>query len=145
MKKIIPLLLLVLVSSVAYAIDDTPENRRLQAERYLEVNPPSEISKDIAKQMAKGMPPEKREAFTAGVIKDINIGVITAAMRDALIKTFTADELSALADFYSSPVGGAAMKKMSTYMRTAGPAVQAEAMKAGMKARQDLDSPKKSP
>jgi hypothetical protein len=34
---------------------------------------------------------------------------------DAMVKDFTTDELKALADFYSSPVGKSAMQKFGTY------------------------------
>ena len=44
--------------------------------------------------------------------KHLDIGRVTAAIKAAMVKTFTADELKALADFYGSEVGRSAMAKM---------------------------------
>ncbi len=41
---------------------------------------------------------------------------LTNVMRTAMLKTLTADELSALADFQGSPIGKSAMNKMGDYM-----------------------------
>ena len=47
-------------------------------------------------------------------------------------------ELKALADFYGSPVGKAAMKKQAAYMADAMPIIQMEVAKAQLKARREM-------
>jgi hypothetical protein len=61
--------------------------------------------------------------------------VLEEITKSAMIKHFSADELKALADFYSSPVGKSAMSKMGDYMADIMPAMQAEMIKAQKKAR----------
>jgi len=88
---------------------------------------------DMAEQMAKNMPPNEHAEFKAILMKHLNIEAVTQAMKDSLVKNFTADELKALADFYGSPVGKSAMKKFGTYMADVMPSVQAEILKAQAK------------
>jgi hypothetical protein len=60
-----------------------------------------------------------------------------------MVKNFTTEELKALADFYGSPIGKAAMKKIGPYMADVMPIVQAEVMKA--MAKTNLELPGASP
>ena len=46
--------------------------------------------------------------------------------RESMIRTFTADELNALADFYGSKNGSSVMLKFGTYMSEVMPAIQQE-------------------
>ena len=55
---------------------------------------------------------------------------LSKAMKDSLVKHFTAEELKALADFYGSPVGKSAMSKMGDYTADLMPVIQAQVMKA---------------
>ena len=92
---------------------------------------------DVVEQMAKNMPPDQREDFKALLVKHLDIEVLTKGMKDAMVKTFTADELKALADFYGSPVGKSAMKKFGAYMADVMPSIQAEMVKAQAKANRE--------
>jgi hypothetical protein len=56
----------------------------------------------------------------------LDIAALIKAMADALVKHFTTEELKALADFYSSPVGKSAMQKFGGYMADLMPTMQAE-------------------
>jgi hypothetical protein len=67
--------------------------------------------------------------------KHLDLGRVTAAIKAAMIKTFTADELKALADFYGSDVGKSAMAKMGTYMSEVMPATMNEVQSALVKAQ----------
>ena len=128
--KMLLMSLLVLVVGPVWALDDTPPNREQEAARYLQVTPPKEMMSDMAEQMAKNMPQDQRDAFKALLMKHLDMNALTKAIKDAMVKNFTADELKALADFYGSPVGKSAMKKFGTYMADVMPSVQAEVMKA---------------
>src|SRR5438067_6873190 len=116
-----------------FSANDTPETRRKEAERYLQVSPPKALFEDMADKMAANLPADQREQFKKVMTTQIDIAAPTKAMTDAMVKNFTTDELKALADFYGSPVGKSAMQKFGAYMADIMPVVQAEIMKAAAK------------
>ena len=119
MKKWISIVLFFTMSSVAMAMEDTPENREQQADRYLQSVQIRELMEGTAKAMAQAGGPVSEADITLFMnlmLKHLNYDLITKAMRSALIKTFTADEIAKMADMTSSPVGKSAMSKMSTLM-----------------------------
>jgi len=133
--KSIALLCLFSLSATCFALEDTPENRSTEAARYLEVVPASEMFADVAVNMSKTMPEAQREKFIQ-IMKGLDFARLTQAMKDSMVKIFTADELKALADFYSSKEGKSAMKKMGTYMAELMPIIQDETRKAVSKLRE---------
>ncbi len=143
-QKLVALLVLTLFAwSPVFSATDTPETRRREAERYLQVSPPKALFEDMADKMAANLPPDQREQFKRVMTTQLDIAALTKAMMDAMIKNFTTDELKALADFYGSPVGKSAMKKFGTYMADIMPVMQAEIIKASAKLNQSL--PNQSP
>ena len=132
------LAVLTLTNLVAQNIPDTPENRRKEAQRYLQSTPPKALFADLAEKTAANLPPDQRAGFKEMLTSKLDIDAVTKAMVDAMVKHFTADELKALADFYGSPVGKSAMSKFGVYMADVMPAVQAEIIKAQAKANQSL-------
>jgi hypothetical protein len=102
--------------SLAVAMEDTPENREQQVYRYLQAVPPQPVFEDLMNKMFKHLPEDQRNMFTGDMSKSFNFDTLTNLMRSAMLKTFTADELAALADFHGSPVGKSAMSKMGDYM-----------------------------
>ena len=130
MKRAVGLLIAILMFQTANAIEDTPANRTKEADRYIEAMPPQELLQDLTDHMALNLPPEKREAFRQLMMKHLDVGAVTKVLRDTLVKHFTADELSALADFYGSPVGKSAMKKFGASMAEGMRAIQAEVQQA---------------
>lgn len=135
MKKLIIAALLAalspaLWSSAALAIEDTPENRAAQVDHYLTVVPPESLFNDVTEKVAKTMPPDQRAAFVAMLTKHLDLARFNDAMRAALIKWFTADEMAAMSEFYGSPAGKSIMKKMGDYMAELMPTMQQELAKA---------------
>ena len=126
------------LSSAAHALDDTPENRRQQADRYLKATPLSDMFNDMAEQGARNLPPAQQSEFKALLTKHLDLESLTQSVNEIIIKHFTADELKALADFYGSPVGKSAMKKFGAYMADAMPIIQAEIIKAQAKANREM-------
>ncbi len=100
----------------AFAMDDTPQNRAQEAGRYLEAVPPEGAAADMAKSIVQSLPEQQQQAFLAAMQKNMNAAGIKAAAQAGLVKVFTADELKALADFYSSPLAKSAMGKMGAYI-----------------------------
>jgi hypothetical protein len=119
--------------SPVFSAPDTPETRRREAERYLQVSPPKALFEDMADKMAANLPPDQREQFKRVMTTQLDITALTKAMMDSMVKNFTTDELKALADFYGSPVGKSAMQKFGAYMADIMPVVQAEILKAAAK------------
>ena len=126
-----------------FSANDTPETRRREAERYLQVSPPKALFEDMADKMAANLPPDQREQFKRVMTTQLDIAALSKAMIDAMVKTFTTDELNALADFYGSPFGKSAMQKFGTYMADIMPVLQAEIIKASAKLNQSM--PNQSP
>jgi hypothetical protein len=138
------LAVLMLVCASTWAVEDgkakmeeNKANRAKQAERYMAAMPVREMFADMAEQMGKNLPADQRQAFKDLMTKHIDIPAMEKAIKAALVKHFTTEELKALADFYSSPVGKSAMKKMSGYMADLMPTIQTEVMKAQAKANSE--------
>jgi hypothetical protein len=144
-KRIFTLAVLALVSSCTFLLGaaDTPETRRHEAERYLQVTPPKALFEDMADKMAANLPPDQRDQFKKLMTSQLDIAALTKAMIDSMVKNFTTDELKALANFYGSPVGKSAMQKFGAYMADIMPVMEAEIMKAQAKLNQSL--PNQSP
>ena len=138
MKRImIATAVVVNVSALSCALDDTPENRAEEADRYLAATPPEEMLQDMADQMAMNLPVEQRQEFKDVLTKHLDIAALETAMKEAMVKHFTADELKALAEFYGSPVAKSAMKKFGMYMAEVMSTIQAEIIKAQAKASRE--------
>ena len=135
--RLLFLALLLPFSLPAFALEDTPQNREQQADRYLQAVPPQSMMGDMSAKMAETLPEEQRDEFKTLMTKYLDIGRVTVAIKAAMVKTFTADELQALADFYGSDVGKAAMAKMGTYMSEVMPATMKEVQAALGKAQQE--------
>jgi hypothetical protein len=109
---------------------DTQENRLAQANRYLTTMPPQEMVSDMTKNMSQSLPEERRGEFVEVMTKHLDLVSLRKTMVESMVKHFTADELKALADFYSSTVGKAAMMKFGSYMGDVMPKLQEDVMKA---------------
>jgi hypothetical protein len=132
-KALVTLILIVCAWSSVFSAPDTPETRRKEAERYLQVSPPKALFEDMADKMAANLPADQRDQFKKLMTTQVDIAALSKAMTDAMVKNFTTEELKALADFYGSPVGKSAMQKFGAYMADIMPVVQAEIMKAAAK------------
>ena len=132
-KVLVFLVLTVCAWSPAFSAPDTPETRRKEAERYLQVSPPKALFEDMADKMAANLPADQRDQFKKLMTTQVDIAALSKAMTDAMVKNFTTEELKALADFYGSPVGKSAMQKFGAYMADIMPVVQSEIMKAAAK------------
>jgi len=138
MGRLALILVLVLLGNTAFAIEDTVENRNKEADRYVSISPPKEMLHDMAEQMARNYPPEKREEFVKIMTQYFDIEAFTKTMKNLMVTIFTADELAEMAAFYGSPTGISATRKMGTYMAEILPSIQAEVSKAVAKANKDI-------
>ena len=92
-------------------IKDTTQNRIAEANRYLSVMPPKDMMIEMTRKMSLQMPVEERQLFIDLMTKHMDLDKLTSIIRDTMVRHFTAEELQALANFYSSPIGRSAMKK----------------------------------
>ena len=61
-QKLVLLLVLTLSAwSPVFSAADTPETRRKEAERYLQVSPPKALFEDMADKMAANIPADRRD------------------------------------------------------------------------------------
>ncbi len=126
MKGMLAVCLIVCTAGVAAAqsaVPDTMENRRAFAERYFAVSYPV-IMRDFDKAVTNMMPPGPQRENTRKLFQKV---LTTETMRKiaipAMVKHFSAEELKALADFYSSPIGRSIQGKTSVYTAEVMPAI----------------------
>jgi hypothetical protein len=131
------LAMLLSFSLPAFAGDDTPQNREQQAERYLQAVSPQAMMGEMTNKLAQTLPPEQQPEFKALMAKHLDMDRVTAAIKTAMVKTFTTEELQALADFYGSSVGKSAMAKMGDYMAEVMPTTMNEIQSALAKAQEE--------
>lgn len=145
MKKFLMAFAVVaMVSAYAYAQEDSKADREKEADRYVAAMTVKEMCVDTAEQMSKGMPMDRRQAFKDLFKKYIDIPAMEKAMKEGLVKNFTAAELKAMADFFGSPVGKSAMKKMPKYMADMAPTIESEVRKAQAKAASEVQNEPKA-
>jgi hypothetical protein len=135
--KLVAIPLLLSLSLPALALEDTLQNREQQAERYIQA-----ITPDVARMadsMAKQLPPKNQDEFREAITKHLDVKAITDAQRAAAVRTFSADELQALADFYSSALGKSAMAKMNEYQAEVMPVMSSKVQDAMEKAQEEKD------
>ena len=115
-----------LFTTFALGFDDTIQNRMAQADRYMKTTPVEKMMNDMFEQLSATMFDDSIESaeFRETIVNAIDIRAITNLTRDKLVIHFTADELSALADFYGSKHGKAAMSKFGVYMADIMPQLQ---------------------
>lgn len=119
---------LAAIVPLAYSqgVPDTLENRRIAAERYLVAMPPAELIADAIRELAALRPEGQREEFVRRMRELVRSDRLRQIMTETMIKRFTAEELGALADFYSSPVGRSIARKFGAYSADIQPYIRAE-------------------
>ncbi|MBA2586037.1 MAG: DUF2059 domain-containing protein [Chthoniobacterales bacterium] len=114
----------------AQGLADTPENRKQQAQRYLEATPPALLFQEVADKGAAQLPPSEQEKYKQAFLAQVETSTVQQSLTDALVKHFSAGELKALADFYGSGTGKAAMSKLGSYMSDITPTIQFQMRRA---------------
>jgi hypothetical protein len=122
----IGLLALLVSQTVEAQGPDTPEARRRQAERYVQVMNPREFLRDFFEKATANLPAAQREDQRAKLAR-IDVDAVSKVMVDVMAKCLTTEELKALADFYGSPVGRSAMGKVNSCMIELIPTIRTEA------------------
>jgi hypothetical protein len=90
----------------------------------------SRMMEDTYSEMSKGLPPAQRASFVADMRRVVKVENIERLAKASMVKHFTADELNAMADFYSSKHGASAMSKFGIYMADVMPILMQEIQRA---------------
>ena len=129
-KSLLALAVLLLVSiSPTYAQDQLAA-KRAAADRYLKAVPTTELLEDMIVEMSSQLTQKEAARFMVTMKKLVDVDKLDSISIDAMVKTFTLDELNALADFYSSKHGVSSLKKMGAYMAEITPAIVQELRRA---------------
>lgn len=110
MKTIIALLSM-LVALPAFALENTRANREEQAVRYFRAVSLDDMVNGIVEATVAALPKEEQREARAELRKEVNPDALVRQAKSVITNCLTADELKALADFYSSRVGKSAMEK----------------------------------
>jgi hypothetical protein len=116
-------------TSTRTPVKDTPENRKVAAERYLKAVPPRDLLGNLAANMARRIPEPRRQLFMEAISDKELEQAASRIILTALVKHFTAQELNALTAFYSSPEGKSIRPKFGPYMADIMPQIGAEVRK----------------
>jgi hypothetical protein len=102
------------LAASGHAVAQTPETLAA-ADRLIAVQKPAELMQEMAANIVTKIPgatEAQKQAFVAEMTDPAFMTRYQAEMRVAFAKHLTAEEMDALADFYSKPVAQSAMKKM---------------------------------
>ena len=143
MKKICICALIMLVplslpGDIKGKLADSKANRSREAARYLKALPPAEFVGDMIFNMAQSLPSSQRKEFIDKMTQNFDFDAVGKVTMESLVRHLTAEELAALADLYSSPVGKSAMKKITVCMGEMSPHVELELQKAFLKTSQAI-------
>ena len=137
MRSLRQVLLLSLALHLGIAAANEDAARGAALERYLKAVPVSKMMDGTIVDMAAKLPPGERDHFMAAMRKAIDGPRVETITRDAMLKTFSADEMNALADFYTSPHGASAMRKFGAYLGHLMPPLLAEIKRAAQQISDD--------
>lgn len=127
------------ISAGSSRAQDSPADRRAAADRYMRAVPMAKMLDDSFAELAKQLPEEKRATFISSMKRTVRADALERIALDSMVKTFTAEELNALADFYGSKPGQSAMQKFGVYMGQVMPAIQEELQRALKKQKEEVD------
>lgn len=130
-------------NSSTASLEDSDQNRRLAAERYLQASPVRDMAFTLAADVVAAAPAQAHASLEAELRRELQIAGLEQSMLSLLVKHFTADELQALAAFYGSKSGRAASKKFALFTAEFTPLLQREIARAARVAAERLSSPDK--
>lgn len=85
---------------------------------------------DFTESMASTLPQDKQAVFKGIMKKNIDIVKLREAAVDALLKTYTEQELRTMYEFYAKPESQAIMRKLSAFGEAMQPTVEVMLTKA---------------
>lgn len=101
------------VTTTLLAMEDTPSTRAIAADQFLQIYSAQDIVAVSSEKLAQTMPQKNRDILES-VIAHLDMQAINQAMRQKLIENFTASELHAMKDLYSTPAGKSVIEKLNS-------------------------------
>ena len=89
----------------------------------------------FAKVVAQTLPAEKQALFISIMKKNVDVPTLRTAAAQALVKTYTVDELNTMKEMYSKPGSKEVIAKMDNFSEAMKPAVEAMVIKGVNEAR----------
>lgn len=132
-------------TALAQGAGDSHGDRIAAAQKLMKVQSMEVLMMEMADGISKNMPAEQRGMFLEMIRKEFDIPALESAAMNAMVKIFTAREISALAAFYGSPEGQSIQRKMGPYMAEVTPLVQQAAMEAVQRYLQKMQSQQRAP
>ncbi len=123
-------ILLISCSSAPVPIPDTDVNRLAMLEEYYQAVPPEDLYNDIFSNLANNLPEGERDKFIKQMKTILPLQTLTDLTTESMMKHFTANEIRAMTEFYSTTEGKSVMKKMGVYTADVMPKIQDLVMKA---------------
>jgi len=96
--------------SVNFAFAD-PVASRDSARRYAKAIPQQEVVDEMLAYHVRNVPAQGRKSLANEIRSRLNSDKLLETYIDILVSVYTTEELNALADFYSSPVGASVNAK----------------------------------
>jgi hypothetical protein len=96
------------------SVVDNEENRNAAAERYLQTFELTEMYERLAAGMVGKLPSQAKQILEA-VLAGTDQTILDNAMKESLVRVYTADELNALAAFYGTGIGKEISQKQDKF------------------------------
>lgn len=120
---ILPLSIFVLLGGLASAIaqgenvsvDETLQQKTELARQMHQFRPVQDQVNGAVDAVARMQPPADREAFRVAMRRVLNYKAIERVSIDAMVDTYTLEELEAMVEYYSKPEARSASEKFDTY------------------------------
>ncbi len=147
MKLSVCLCSILCCALLGFAAEDTPEARREAAKVYLKVMPLDKTLEQVSASVLAQLPAQAR-AEAKETLAAINPAPLEAIIMDAMIQTFTLDEINAMRAFYASPEGRSILKKMPQFTNAYMPKMMEEVQRivlASMAKKQQPAAPAAKP
>jgi len=109
-------LIAIFFTAITFSAQDNIASRQAAADRYFKVAPLSKMLDEMLTRATMKIPEDQRDKSLSQMKEVIRVKAIEQTARESMIKTFTADEINLLADFFGSQHSASAMKKYGPYM-----------------------------
>lgn len=99
-------------------------SKMLLAQDFFEIRPVSELADNAIAALSEAKPPEERALFVRQMRVHMDYAMLESKMSEALISTYTPDEIKAMIAFYGSELGKSITEKQPAFERAVSPVLQ---------------------
>ena len=107
------------------AENEMSENgKMLLAQDFFEIRPVSDLANTAIASLSETKPPQERALFARQMRIHMDYALLERKMSEALIATYTPDEIKAMIAFYGSDLGKSITEKQPAFERAVSPVLQ---------------------